>query len=86
MFVSHVQWGGLTRGKTLHYAATYCVCTPSGGAVLHEVRPYSGRYRRRFRGRFRGRFHRCHRLAADDDDDDVDGTIINLPFASVVNI
>ena len=32
---------------------------PSGGAVLHKVRPYSGcfrgRYYRRYRGRYRGR-------------------------------
>ena len=31
MFVCHVQWGGLTRGKTLHYAATYC------GTLHHDV-------------------------------------------------
>ena len=59
-------------------------------AVLHEVRPYIGeRLWRAFAADnadvFADITTRHHRLAADDDDG-VYGTIINLPFASVVNI
>ena len=54
------------------------------GKTLHR-RAFEAGFCGGQRGCYRGWYRRHHRLAADDDDDGVYGTIINLPLSSVLN-